>query len=61
MTVTDFIDIIVDIIFLIDMIVQFISAYDDPVTGLQIVSMRKIARNYIMGWFLIDLVALIPV
>lgn len=37
------------------------SAYDDPVTGLQVVSPKQIASNYISGWFFIDLVALLPV
>jgi hypothetical protein len=60
-TTSEVLDIFVDIIFLMDMVVNFISAYDDPVTSLQIVSIRKIAKNYITGWFFIDLIALMPV
>lgn len=57
----DVVDVIVDVLFGIDMVVNFISAYDDPVTGLQIVSLKAIARNYMATWFFLDLLALIPV
>lgn len=37
MTLSGFIDIIVDILFFIDIIVNFLSAYDDPATSLPVV------------------------
>jgi len=41
--------------------VQFISAYEDPVSGLPVVDLKKIAINYVKVWFFIDLVATVPV
>ena len=60
-TFGDYFDVFVDVLFGIDMIVNFLSAYEDDVTGLQIVSLKLIAKNYITSWFLLDLLALIPV
>ena len=54
-------DLIIDGFFFCDIIVQFISAYEDPVSGLPVVDMKKIAINYVKLWFFIDLVATIPV
>lgn len=57
----DVIDTIVDLLFTIDICLNFISAYDDPITGLPVISLTKIAKNYITGWFWIDLISVIPV
>ena len=57
----DVVDTIVDILFGIDICLNFISAYDDPITGLPVISLKKIAKNYVSGWFWIDLVSVIPV
>ena len=46
----------VDILFLTDIIVNFLSAYLDGEHNL-ITSKKKIAINYLKGWFLIDIVA----
>ena len=54
-------DLCVDGFFLCDIIIQFISAYENPINGLPVVDLKKIAINYLKGWFLIDLVATIPV
>lgn len=54
-------DYFVDFLFLIDMILMFFSAYDDPTTGLQVVRPKLIAQNYISGWFFIDVIALLPI
>jgi hypothetical protein len=45
-----------NIFFAVDMIFNFISAYYDPRIGL-ITSFKKIAVNYLKGWFWIDLIA----
>ena len=54
-----YINLIVDIFFGIDIIVIFFSAfYDDD---FQIVEeLKDIARNYMFGWFLLDLMAITP-
>jgi len=51
----------VDALFLIDIIINFVSAYEDPSTGLPIISLKKIAVNYVTGWFILDILAIMPV
>ena len=53
-------DMAVDIFFAMDLIMAFISAYEDPVTGHTVVSLKAIACNYLSGWFIIDFVAVFP-
>ena len=49
----------VDFIFGIDIVVIFFSAFYD--SDFQLVdNLKDIARNYLTGWFLIDLLAIIP-
>ena len=53
------INITVDIIFGIDIIVIFFSAFYD--SDFQLVdNLKDIARNYVTGWFIIDLFAITP-
>ena len=54
------IDMIVDILFGIDLFVNFISSYEDPETGLPVVSLKLIAINYLTSWFPIDFIAVFP-
>ena len=50
---------IVDLLFGIDIFIEFITAYYDD--DFQIVdNIKEIMRNYILGWFLLDLLAIIP-
>lgn len=42
----EIVDYIVDILFIIDIFINFISSYDDPVTSLPVISMKKISINY---------------
>ena len=51
----------VDILFGIDIIVNFLSSYEDPATGLPVISLKAIALNYLTGWFMLDLLAVLPV
>jgi hypothetical protein len=51
----------VDILFVIDIFINFISAIEDPVSNLPIISLKKIGYNYITSWFFIDLVSVAPV
>lgn len=53
-------ELVIDILFFIDVYVNFVSAYTDRNTGYIEVSLRKIARNYLTSWFLLDLTACIP-
>ena len=54
------VDLAVDFCFLIDMFVNFISAFEDQLTGLPIVSLKDIAINYLTSWFVIDFIAVLP-
>mgnify|MGYP006120567061 CR=1 FL=1 len=54
-----FFDLFVDGLFFIDIIVNFLSSYDD-VRGLPVIEPKLIAKNYITGWFSIDFVACFP-
>lgn len=52
-------DMLTDIFFMIDIIVIFFSAYYDSDFNL-IDNYAEIACNYFRGWFLLDLIAIIP-
>lgn len=55
----EYINLIVDIFFGLDIIIIFFSAFYDE--NFQIVdNFKDIARNYIFGWFLLDLMAITP-
>ena len=52
-------DYVVDLLFLIDIVVIFQSAYYDE--DVELIDDRKtIAKTYIKGWFMVDLLAIIP-
>ena len=50
-------DYITDVLFGIDLILNFITAYYDEENNV-VKDMKKIARNYLTGWFTIDVIAL---
>ena len=52
-------DLVVDSLFLTDIVVTFNTAYEDH-NGLLEISRRKVSKRYITGWFFIDLVTSIP-
>ena len=54
-----YMDIITDIIFLIDIFVNFFSAYHDK-DHVLVISLKKIACVYLTGWFAFDLISGIP-
>lgn len=53
-------DVAVDILFTIDILVNFISAYEDNFTCKLETSLCAIGKNYIMSWFLLDVLCVIP-
>ena len=61
MEVMDYVDMAVDILFAIDIFINFLSSYEDPATNLPVINLRRIAGNYITGWFVLDLLAVMPV
>ena len=54
------IDLAVDIIFAIDIILNFLTAYFDDDDNL-ITSRKIIACSYLKSWFFVDLIATIPI
>ena len=54
------IDNIVDGLFWIDLAVNFLSEYDDPVTLQPVSDFPKIIVNYLTSWFMFDLLAAFP-
>lgn len=50
----------IDICFLIDIVLTFFSSYSDPLTNDEVTNLRKIAVNYLKGWFFFDAASLVP-
>lgn len=50
----------VEILFVVDFFLNFFTSFKDPDTHQNITSYKKIALNYLLGWFLIDLVSIFP-
>ena len=50
----------VDLLFLIDLFCQFFTPYYDSQMGGFVVEHKLIAKNYLMGWFIIDFVSILP-
>lgn len=53
-------DPVVDILFFLDILIMFKTSYLNTQTNEQISDTKKIAKNYIAGRFLIDLMASVP-
>ena len=54
------IEYVVDIIFALDIFVNFISATENTVDNTIIYKHKEIAKNYITSWFILDLIACFP-
>ena len=52
-------EIIIDCLFLGDIFVNFISAYEED-EMIEVDDRKLIAINYLKGWFIIDVVAIFP-
>jgi hypothetical protein len=50
-------EMVLDICFLCDILLNFRTAFEDADSGLLITSAREIARRYLRGWFVIDALA----
>ncbi len=53
------IELSIDSLFFVDIVVNFLSAYEDSEKNIEF-RLSRIAFNYIRQWFLIDLVSCIP-
>ena len=54
------VDSIIDILFLIDLILNFFYAYYDENEEL-VIDRKKIAIKYLKSWFIIDIIAILPI
>ena len=53
--------IITDTIFLIDIILTFLTTINDTEKIYEITDKKKIAKQYLKGWFLIDFLSILPI
>ena len=53
-------EIIIDVLFFMDVYINFCSAYIDKNTGFIEAGFKNIAKNYCTSWFLFDITACIP-
>ena len=49
-----------DCFFLIDLVLSFFESYYDEENNIHVTSLKKIAKNYLKGWFTIDFISIIP-
>ena len=54
------IEVIVDVVFILDLVLSFFSAYYNNVEKL-IDQPREIALSYLKSWFIIDLISILPI
>lgn len=54
-------DVILDLIYIFDMMVIFTTTYTNSETGEEIYQWRQIAKNYLKGNFIIDFLAVFPI
>lgn len=54
------VDYAVDVLFFIDLLVNFITSIEDPIRQTIIKNPSTIAKAYLQGWFILDLAACIP-
>lgn len=52
---------LVNLVFIIDVLVQFVMPVPDPVTGELIRSHAVLARKYLRGWFGVDVLSVLPI
>ncbi|KAL4138242.1 hypothetical protein PRIC2_001749 [Phytophthora ramorum] len=53
-------DVVVDVIYLIEMVLNFFTSYEDDATGEEIKDLDKVRLNYVKSWFLVDAVSSFP-
>ena len=50
-----------DISFGVDMVLTFITAYVNTETGKLVDDHKQIAKNYLLSWFIVDLISIFPI
>lgn len=49
-----------DFMFTIDIVLCFLTSFTDSYHKTEVVGYREIAKNYITGWFTVDVISVIP-
>lgn len=55
-----YVSIVIDLIFIMDVVINFFTTYPHPQTGIPVKDRYKIAKRYLFSWFFLDLVSSIP-
>lgn len=50
-----------DVLFFIDLILNFFTSYTDETHMREITDHKKIAKKYLLSWFVLDLFSIIPI
>ncbi len=53
-------DLLIDLYFITDIVIQFHTAFVEPTTGKLITDRHEISRSYLRSWFLVDLMSVLP-
>ena len=53
-------EVVVDLLFVLDLVLNFFTAYPDEHSRVLVTDLPTIRRKYLRGWFTIDLVAVLP-
>ena len=54
------IDMTIDVLFFLDVLVNWTTAYHDELEGMLITSRKKILLNYLKSWMILDIIACFP-
>lgn len=53
-------DAVIDVIYLVDLCLNFITSYEDEVTGDEVKDLVKIRQHYLAGWLIVDCLSSFP-
>ena len=56
----DSVETFIDVAFIIDVLVNFMTSFDDPVRNYEVKDPKRIAINHLRSWFFLDIVACLP-
>jgi hypothetical protein len=51
---------LIDAVFLVDIVFTFFTTYQSESEGAEVVDQKKIIKRYLMGWFSLDMVSILP-
>ena len=51
---------IIDFLFLVDLILTFMTTFTDHFTNVEVTNHKRIAIKYLKGWFFVDFLSILP-